>query len=76
MGLTGCNDEAFDIDSVNKQTLLIMYPWSGTENSAGLYSDMVNNLNQIENAIKKNKGLKKHKGICVYEHICHREFAL
>lgn len=31
MGLTGCNDEAFDIDSVNKQTLLIMYPWSGTE---------------------------------------------
>ena len=58
MGLTGCNDEAFDIDSVNKQTLLIMYPWSGTENSAGLYSDMVNNLNQIENAIKKNKGLK------------------
>lgn len=57
-GLTSCNDEAFDIDSVNKQTLLIMYPWSGTENSAGLYSDMVNNLNQIENAIKKNKGLK------------------
>ncbi len=58
MGLTSCTDEAFDIDSVNKQTLLIMFPWSGTEHSAGLYSEMTNNLAQMENAIKNNKGLK------------------
>lgn len=55
LGFTSCGDEAFDVDSVNKQTLLIMHPWT---NDADLYFDLQGNLEKIENAIKTNKGLK------------------
>ncbi len=54
---TGCNDEAFDVSSVNKQTVLVMFPWTGSYTSNGLYSCLQHNLDSIEYAIKKNKGL-------------------
>lgn len=55
--LTSCSDEAIDVKSVNKQTILVMFPWTGSYSSAGLYSYLQSNLDSIEYAIKKNKGL-------------------
>lgn len=54
---TSCNEEAFDVKSVNKQTVFIMFPWTGSYESRGLYSYLQQNLDSIEYAIKKNKGL-------------------
>lgn len=56
--LVSCSGEAFDIDSVNKQTLLVMFPWSGSGSNAGLYGNITRNLADIESAIVQNKGLK------------------
>ncbi len=55
--LTSCSDEAIDVKSVNKQTVLVMFPWTGSYTSAGLYSYLQSNLDSIEYAIKANKGL-------------------
>lgn len=57
-GLSSCSDEAFDVDSVNKQTVLIFMPWSGSATGNGLYHDFTSNLLDIKSGIVSNKGLK------------------
>ncbi len=59
-----CGDEAFDVDSVNKQTILIFMPWTGGENAAtnsGLTSYLRINIDSIDAAIVKNKGLNNSR---------------
>lgn len=63
-GLTSCNDEAFDVDSVNKQTIILLMPCQtasetpGVASAKGTFEDLQNDLDSIEAAIAKNKGLK------------------
>ncbi len=54
---TGCSEEAIDVKNVNKQTILVMFPWTGSYSSSGLYDYLQHNLDSMEYAIKKNKGL-------------------
>ena len=56
-GLSGCTDEAFDVDSVNKQTILVFMPWSGGSNSQGLTHYLSNNIDSICRGIVDKKGL-------------------
>ncbi len=59
-----CGDEAFDTDSVNKQTILIFMPWTGGENAArnsGLTSYLRANIDSIDAAIVRNKGLNNSR---------------
>ncbi len=56
-GLTSCGDEALDVETVNKQTILVFLPWTGSSYSSGLYEDFENNLDSIANGIKAKKGL-------------------
>lgn len=51
--LGACSDESVDIDSVNKQTILVFMPWSGSS----LHPYLLDNLDSMESAIKANKGL-------------------
>ncbi len=55
--LASCNDEAFDVDSVNKQTILVFYPWTGDANNPGLKYFLSNNIDSICNGIIARKGL-------------------
>lgn len=53
--LASCSGEAFDVDSINKQTILVYMPWSGSETTQkGLKDD----IDSISVAIRQNKGLK------------------
>lgn len=56
-GLASCSDEAFDVDSINKQTLFVFMPWTGDESDTGLYYDLKNNLDSMCNGIIDKKGL-------------------
>lgn len=56
-GLSSCTDEAFDVDSVNKQTILVFMPWSGGNSSQGLTSYLSNNIDSICQGIVAKKGL-------------------
>lgn len=56
-GLGSCSDEAFDVDSVNKQTILAFYPWTGGTNTSGLKADLANNVDSICQGIIDRKGL-------------------
>lgn len=56
-GLTSCSDEAFDVDSVNKQTILVFMPWTGGTSSTGLTHYLKANLDSISKGIIANKGL-------------------
>lgn len=51
------NDDAVDVEDINKQTTIVFMPWSGTDTYGGLYSIFLQNLDSIEGAIKANKGL-------------------
>lgn len=52
VALVSCTtEEAEDVDDINKQTLLVFMPWSGTQNTPGLYSYFRQNLDSIESAI-------------------------
>lgn len=57
LGLTSCSDEAFDVDSVNKQTILVFMPWTGDNSNTGLTHYLKNNLDSIRRGIIDNKGL-------------------
>ena len=57
MTFTSCSEEAFDTDSVNKQTILVYFPWTGSTSKPGLYSDLQNNLDSICQGIIAKKGL-------------------
>lgn len=56
-GLGSCSEEAFDVDSVNKQTILVFLPWSGGTNSIGLTKYLSNNIDSICAGIVDKKGL-------------------
>lgn len=50
-------EEAEDVNDINKQTLLVFMPWSGSTSNQGLYPYFEQNLDSIESAIKTHKGL-------------------
>lgn len=52
--VSSCTEEGTDIESINKQTILVFMPWTGTANgSQGLYPYFKQNLDSIESAILK-----------------------
>lgn len=57
VALNSCSGEAEDVDSVNKQTILVFYPWTGSTNTSGLKSDLANNVDSICSGICDRKGL-------------------
>lgn len=57
MTFTGCSEEAFDTDSVNKQTILVFYPWTGSKSYTGLLGYLQNNIDSICDGIIDRKGL-------------------
>lgn len=58
---TGCSDDTTDISSINKQTILVYMPWSGSQNDSGLLYYIKNNLDSIEKAIVDKGGLKESR---------------
>mgnify|MGYP004686998231 FL=1 len=58
---TGCSEEAFDTDSVNKQTILVFYPWTGSKSSTGLLGYLQNNIDSICDGIIDRKGLNNSR---------------
>ena len=61
MTFTSCSEEAFDTDSVNKQTILVYYPWTGDKSSTGLLGDLQNNIDSICDGIIDRKGLNNSR---------------
>lgn len=61
MTFTGCSEEAFDTDSVNKQTILVFYPWTGSQSSTGLLGYLQNNIDSISDGIIDRKGLNNSR---------------
>ena len=61
MTFTSCSEEAFDTDSVNKQTILVFYPWTGSQSSTGLLGALQNNIDSICDGIIDRKGLNNSR---------------
>lgn len=61
MTFTSCSEEAFDTDSVNKQTILVFYPWTGSKSSTGLLGYLQNNIDSIGDGIIDRKGLNNSR---------------
>ena len=61
MTFTSCSEEAFDTDSVNKQTILVFYPWTGSKSSTGLLGYLQNNIDSICDGIIDRKGLNNSR---------------
>ena len=61
MTFTGCSEEAFDTDSVNKQTILVFYPWKGSKSYTGLLGYLQNNIDSICDGIIDRKGLNNSR---------------
>lgn len=59
MGLSGCSDEAVDVDEVNKQTIFVFMPWTGNDSGtdSGLLRYFKINLDSIKRAVVANKGM-------------------
>ncbi len=54
ISVASCTEEGPDTESINKQTILVFMPWTGTANgSEGLYPYFKKNLDSIESAIVK-----------------------
>lgn len=51
--VSSCSGESEDVSDINKQTILVFMPWSGSQSSQGLYSFFRQNLDSIEGAIAK-----------------------
>ena len=58
---TSCGDEAIDVESVNKQTIFVFYPWTGGTNTSGLTSFLKNNVDSICEGIVAKKGLNNSR---------------
>ena len=54
---SSCSGEAEDVDSVNKQTILVFMPWTGSTNTAGLTTYLKDNVDSICAGIVAKKGL-------------------
>lgn len=61
MTFTSCSEEAFDTNSVNKQTILVFYPWTGSQSSTGLLGYLQNNIDSISDGIIDRKGLNNSR---------------
>ena len=61
MTFTGCREAAFDTDSVNKQTILAFYPWTGGKSSTELLGYLQNNIDSICDGIIDRKGLNNSR---------------
>ena len=61
MTFTSCSEEAFDTDSVNKQTILVFYPWTGSKSGTGLLGYLQNNIDSICDGIIDRKGLNNSR---------------
>lgn len=57
IGLGSCTEEAFDVDKVNKQTILVFLPWTGGNSSIELTEALSNNIDSICAGITDKKGL-------------------
>lgn len=57
IGLGSCTEEAFDVDKVNKQTILVFLPWTGGNSSIGLTEALSNTIDSICAGITDKKGL-------------------
>ncbi len=54
LSVSSCTEEGIDTDSINKQTILVFMPWTGTASgNQGLYPYFKQNLDSIESAITK-----------------------
>ena len=58
---TSCGDEAIDVESVNKQTIFVFFPWTGDTRYTGLYSDLKNNVDSMCEGIVAKKGLNNSR---------------
>ena len=61
MTFTSCSEEAFDPDSVNKQTILVFYPWTGSQSYTGLLGYLQTNIDSICDGIIDRKGLNNSR---------------
>lgn len=52
LSFTSCSEEAFDVDSVNKQTIFVFYPWTNN-----LTTSLKENVDSISAGIIAKKGL-------------------
>ena len=66
VGFTSCSGEAEDVDSVNKQTILVFIPWTGSTNSTGLKSYLDVNIDSIYQGIIDQKGLDDSRVLLFY----------
>lgn len=59
LSFSSCSGEAEDVESVNKQTILVFMPWAGGigAGSSGLYNFFLQNIDSISQGIKDQKGL-------------------
>lgn len=55
--MSSCSEEALDVDSANKQTILVFMPWTGDNSSQGLTRYLKANLDSISDGIIDKKGL-------------------
>lgn len=52
LSFSSCSEEAFDVDSVNKQTIFVFYPWTGN-----LTASLQANVDSMRAGIVAKKGL-------------------
>ncbi len=52
-----CDDgDTIDVNDINKQTIIVYMPWTGTNTNPGLFYEFKENLDSIEGVIVKSKG--------------------
>ena len=57
---TSCGDEAIDVESVNKQTIFVFYPWT-VEPNIRSHKFLENNVDSICEGIVAKKGLNNSR---------------
>ena len=60
-GVASCSSDDEKIDEINKQTILVFMPWSGSSSSSGLLPYMKANLDSIYAAIVTKDGMKESR---------------
>ncbi len=57
LSLGSCSGEAFDETSVNKQTIFVFFPWTGSNSNSGLLGSLKINVDSMCAGIVAQKGL-------------------
>lgn len=60
LAASGCSNDEAD-EEVNEKTLLVYFPWSGSNHDQGLLYDLNNNLEQMKQGIIAGSGLDNHR---------------